>query len=81
METRTRDINADTERLHQRLRDIAQAVINDEDHQYDGDVMGRTSPRQLSPLRGADRFESPERSYTRYVITNFFFVITRKQTS
>lgn len=67
METRTREINADTERLHQRLRDIAQAVLNDEDAYYADDDFGRTSPRRLSPLRGADRFDSPERAYTRYV--------------
>lgn len=66
METRTREINADAERLHQRLRDIAQAVLNDEDDFYGDEDGGRTSPRRLSPLRGADRFESPERAYTRY---------------
>ncbi len=67
METRTREINADTERLHQRLRDIAQSVLNDEDDLYGGDDLGRTSPRRLSPLRTADRFDSPDRIYTRYV--------------
>jgi hypothetical protein len=73
LETRTREINADTERLHQRLRDIAQAVINDEDDIFDADDIGRTSPRRLSPLRGADRFDSPDRAYSRYVITFFSF--------
>ena len=67
METRTREINADTERLHHRLRDIAQAVLNDEEEYYAGDDLGRTSPRRLSPIRGAERFDSPERAYTRYV--------------
>lgn len=65
METRTREINADTERLHQRLRDIAQAVLNDEDDLLYDDNGGRTSPRRLSPLRSADRFDSPDRSYAR----------------
>ncbi|CAF1412145.1 unnamed protein product [Rotaria sp. Silwood1] len=65
LETRTREITADTERLHQRLRDIAQSVLNDEDDIFDGNDYGRTSPRRLSPLRGADRFDSPERGYTR----------------
>lgn len=68
MEARTREINADTERLHQRLRDIAQAVLNDEDESFDGTDFGRTSPRRLSPMRGAERFDSPDRTYTRYVI-------------
>lgn len=68
METRTREINADTERLHQRLRDIAQSVLNDEDDLYGEDDTVPTSPRRLSPLRGADRFDSPDRAYTRYVI-------------
>ena len=70
METRTREINADTDRLHQRLRDIAQAVLNDEDDYYIEEDFGRTSPRRLSPIRGGggtDRFDSPERAYTRYV--------------
>lgn len=67
LETRTREINADTERLHQRLRDIAQAVINDEDVIFESETTGRTSPRRLSPLRSADRFDSPERAYSRYV--------------
>jgi hypothetical protein len=70
LENRTREINVDTERLHQRLRDIAQAVINDEDYLYDGDDSGRTSPRRVSPIRGSDRFESPDRNFSRYVITN-----------
>ncbi|CAF4860155.1 unnamed protein product, partial [Rotaria sp. Silwood1] len=65
METRTRDISADTERVHQRLRDMAQAILNDEDYSYNIDDGGRTSPRRLSPLRGADRFESPERAFGR----------------
>ncbi|CAF1509878.1 unnamed protein product [Rotaria sordida] len=65
LETRTREINTDTERLHQRLRDIAQTVLNDDDDQFDGNDFGRTSPRRLSPLRGADRFDSPERNYSR----------------
>ncbi|CAF4135726.1 unnamed protein product, partial [Rotaria sp. Silwood2] len=64
LETRTREINADTERLHQRLRDIAQSVLNDDDDIFDNDL-GRTSPRRLSPLRGADRFDSPDRAYSR----------------
>jgi hypothetical protein len=70
LETRTREINADTERLNQRLRDIAQAVINDEDYSFDGDDTGRISPRRVSPIRGSDRFDSPERNFSRYVITN-----------
>ena len=65
LETRTREINADTERLHHRLRDIAQAVINDEDYQFDGEPNGHSSPRRLSPSRGPDRFESTERNYSR----------------
>lgn len=69
LETRTREINGDTERLHQRLRDIAQAVLNDEDDRYDGHDAGRSSPRRLSPVRGGaggtDRFESPDRGYSR----------------
>ena len=81
METRTREITADTERLHQRLRDIAQSVLNDEEEFFSGDDGGRTSPRRLSPLRGADRFDSPERAYTRYVIytCNFFLFNRRKK--
>ncbi|CAF4163203.1 unnamed protein product, partial [Rotaria sp. Silwood2] len=65
METRTRDISADKERVHQRLRDMAQAILNDEDDPYNIDDGGRTSPRRVSPLRGADRFESPDRAYGR----------------
>ncbi|CAF4529079.1 unnamed protein product, partial [Rotaria socialis] len=65
LETRTREISADTERLHQRLRDLAQIVLNDEDDTFDGNDLGRTSPRRLSPLRGAERFDSPDRGYTR----------------
>ncbi|CAF4083580.1 unnamed protein product [Rotaria magnacalcarata] len=65
METRTREISADTERLHQRLRDLAQIVLNDEDDTFDGNDLGRTSPRRLSPMRGAERFDSPDRGYTR----------------
>ena len=68
MDSRTREINADTERLHQRLRNIAQSVINDEDDFYTGDESGRISPRRLSPLRGGDRFDSPDRNFSRYVI-------------
>ncbi len=68
METRTREINADTERLNQRLRDIAQAVINDEDYFYDDDDSGRISPRRLSPSRGGDRYDSSDRTFSRYVI-------------
>ncbi|CAF4955448.1 unnamed protein product, partial [Rotaria socialis] len=64
LETRTREISADTERLHQRLRDLAQIVLNDEDDTFDGNDLGRTSPRRLSPLRGAERFDSPDRGYT-----------------
>ena len=79
METRTREINADTERLHQRLRDIAQSVLNDEDDVYTGEDTGRQSPRRLSPLRGADRFDSPERAYTRYVIYIFCLVFNVKK--
>ncbi len=78
METRTREINADTERLHQRLRDIAQSVLNDEDDLLD--YGGQTSPRRISPSRGADRFDSPERVYTRYVIyTHIFFCQTEEK--
>lgn len=73
METRTREINADTERLNQRLRDIAQSVMNDVDYPYDEDVTGRLSPRRLSPIRGGDRFESPERAFSRYVPYSMFF--------
>ena len=65
LEIRTREINADTERLHQRLRDLAQSVINDEDFLFENEMGGRTSPRRLSPLRGIDRFESPERNFNR----------------
>lgn len=79
METRTREINTDTERLHQRLRDIAQAVLNDEDDPYDENGVGRTSPRRLSPLRGADRFDSPDRAYSRYVIYFFFSFFFKKE--
>jgi hypothetical protein len=68
LEARAREINADSERLNQRLRDIAQAVINDEDYLYDEDNTGRISPRRLSPLRSADRFDSPDRTFSRYVI-------------
>ncbi len=78
METRTREINADTERLHQRLRDIAQSVLNDEDDIFSGDDTGRNSPRRLSPLRGAERFDSPDRVYTRYVIYIFLFKRKKK---
>jgi hypothetical protein len=80
LENRTREINADTERLHQRLRDIAQAVINDEDYQFDGGDSGQTSPRRLSPTRGGDRFDSPDRGYTRYVISHLSSLqVVRKQ--
>jgi len=80
LENRTREINADTERLHQRLRDIAQAVINDEDYQFDGGDSGQTSPRRLSPIRSADRFDSPDRGYTRYVIYPLSILqVVRKQ--
>jgi hypothetical protein len=79
LETRTREINADTERLHQRLRDIAQSVLNDEDDIFSGDDTGRNSPRRLSPLRGADRFDSPDRGYTRYVIYIFFWLKEQKK--
>lgn len=64
MDTRARDINADAERLHQRLRDIAQSVLNDEENFY-GDDGGRISPRRLSPVRGGDRYDSPERNFSR----------------
>ena len=64
-ETRTRDVNPDTERLHQRLRDIAQAVITDDDSFFDDYDTGRSSPRRLSPQRGADRFDSPDRGFGR----------------
>lgn len=65
METRARDINADAERLQQRLRDIAQSVLNDEDDFYGGDDGGRISPRRVSPTRGGDRYDSPERNFSR----------------
>jgi hypothetical protein len=55
METRSRDVNPDTERLHQRLRDIAQAVITDDDSFFDDYDTGRTSPRRVSPDRGYGR--------------------------
>ncbi|CAF4287600.1 unnamed protein product, partial [Rotaria magnacalcarata] len=61
----TRDVSDDRERVHQRLRDIAQAILNDEDYTFDAEDAGRTSPRRLSPIRSAERFESPERAYGR----------------
>ncbi|CAM4772379.1 unnamed protein product [Rotaria magnacalcarata] len=61
----TRDVSDDRERVHQRLRDIAQAILNDEDYTFDVEDAGRTSPRRLSPIRSAERFESPERAYGR----------------
>lgn len=67
MDNRTREPSADTERVHQRLRDIAQSVLNDEDDYFSGDDTGRISPRRLSPLRGGDRFDSPDRTFSRYV--------------
>jgi hypothetical protein len=77
LETRTREINAEAERLHQRLRDIAQSVLNDEDDLLD--YGGQTSPRRISPSRGADRFDSPERVYTRYVIYTHIFLSNRRK--
>jgi hypothetical protein len=50
---------------------MAQSVLNDEDYSYDGDDTGRISPRRLSPLRGGDRFDSPDRALSRYV--NFIY--------
>ena len=66
MDSRQRENNVENERLHQRLRDIAQAVINDDDSFFDDYDGGRLSPRRLSPSRGADRFDSPDR-VSRYV--------------
>ncbi|CAF3848033.1 unnamed protein product [Rotaria sordida] len=65
METHTRDISGDRERIHRRLRDVAQAILNDEDDPYNIDDAGRISPRRLSPLRGAERFDSPDRAFGR----------------
>lgn len=65
MDARARDFNADAERLQQRLRDMAQSVLNDENDYYSGDDGGRISPRRLSPLRGGDRYDSPERNFSR----------------
>jgi hypothetical protein len=70
LETRN---NPDIERVSQRLRDMAQAVLNDDDDYYDGDDTGRISPRRLSPLRVGDRFDSPDRNLSRYV--SFLFKI------
>lgn len=61
MDSRLRENNIESERLHQRLRDIAQAVINDDDSYFDDYDGGRTSPRRTSPIRGADRYDSPDR--------------------
>ena len=65
METRARDLSADAERAQQRLRDLAQSVLNGEDDFYGGDDGGRISPRRLSPVRGGDRYDSPERNLSR----------------
>ena len=70
METRVQ-AGADHDRVHQRLRDLAQGVLNDDDDFYSGDESGRISPRRLSPLRGGDRFDSPDRNFSRYVIFSF----------
>ena len=66
MDSRPRENNVESERLHSRLRDIAQAVINDDDSFFDDYDGGRSSPRRLSPSRGADRYDSPDR-VSRYV--------------
>ena len=66
MDSRPRENNLESERLQQRLRDIAQAVINDDDSYFDDYDGGRTSPRRTSPTRGADRYDSPDR-VARYV--------------
>lgn len=54
----------DRDRNQQKLREMAQAVLNDEDI-FEFESPDRGSPRRLSPLRGIDRFESPERNYVR----------------
>ena len=46
---------------------MAQAVIN-EDDTFDLDAAERASPRHISPLRSSDRFESPNRTFSRYVV-------------
>jgi predicted component of viral defense system (DUF524 family) len=61
------------------LRDIAQSVLNDEDYLFDEDDTGRASPRRISPLRGAERFDSPDRAYTRYVIYIFLLEERKKK--
>ncbi len=43
--------------------------MNDEDYSYDEYDSGRISPRRISPLRGAERFDSPDRGSSRYVIS------------
>ena len=80
METRARDVSADQDRVHQRLRDMAQAVLNDEDYLFEMADTGLSSPRRLSPLRSIDRFESPDRALGRYVCfnLNIIFLLLRK---
>lgn len=46
--------------------------MNDEDYLYEDDVTGRSSPRRGSPLRGGDRYDSPDRTFGRYVISDVF---------
>lgn len=58
-------MNGDSERLQRHLRDMAQAVLTDDDAYFDDYDTGRVSPRRTSPLRSADRFESPERNFGR----------------
>jgi predicted component of viral defense system (DUF524 family) len=77
LELRPREHIADTERLHQRIRDVAQSVLNDEDYPFSGDETGQTSPRRVSPSRGAERFDSPERAFSRYVIKILFDKLKR----
>lgn len=85
MEIHTREGSADRERVNQRLRDLAQAALNDDDYLFDMNDTGRISPRRISPLRGADRFDSPERGLSRYVCLTempyFYSSITIKRTN
>lgn len=54
---------------------MAQAILNDEDYPFTLEDAGRSSPRRLSPLRNADRYESPERAFGRYVVLIFLFFL------
>ena len=55
-ESKSRDVQKETEILHSKLRDIAQAVINDDqmfsiDDRLSSAVGGSVSPRSRSPIR------------------------------